>query len=505
MKQIVLEGHFNATDQAANEFPLLPFEVPPGIARLHVRYQVSHSLGADKVGQQEGNIVDVGLFDPRGSEFLAAKGFRGWSGTKRQAFTVAADQATPGYLPGPIQPGTWHVVLGLYQLAPEGCGYRVVVTLEEERDGAERIRGKAQKAGSRERDNSHGRPGEGGPRWYRGDLHTHTWHSDGSAPLEDLLAAACAQGLDFLAVTEHNTVSHLPLILDQAEAPSQSDTSSLLLIPGLEISTYHGHANVWPVTWPSGGSTSEAFVEFRCWTDAQMTQVRDAMRARGALFSINHPKEGGPPWEFGDTFEPDCLEIWNGPWFVSNYQALAAWDAQLRLGKRITAVGGSDKHQGSFTGELGWYEVGTPCTWVYADALSIPAIVAGLRAGHVFVSEGPAGPRLELTAEGVHESGGRETCATMGDELHLLAGSRLRVHCRVRGGEGDLLRLVCAQETHAVKIDSDDFAYEHTTTLTTDTYWRAEVIEPPEAPLDEEPAALMARALSNPVYAVCET
>jgi hypothetical protein len=26
------------------------------------------------------------------------------------------------------------------------------------------------------------------------------------------------------------------------------------------------------------------------------------------------------------------------------------------------------------------------------------------------------------------------------------------------------------------------------------------VIEPPEAPLDEEPAALMIRALTNPVY-----
>jgi len=28
----------------------------------------------------------------------------------------------------------------------------------------------------------------------------------------------------------------------------------------------------------------------------------------------------------------------------------------------------------------------------------------------------------------------------------------------------------------------------------------AEVIEPPEAPLDEEPAALMVKALGNPIY-----
>ncbi len=473
MTKIVLKGHFDAEDQAANEFPLLPFEVPAGIARLHVRYQVSRQLSGDKVGWQEGNIVDIGLFDPRGTEFLAAKGFRGWSGTARQEFTIAADEATPGYLPGSIQPGTWHVVLGLYQLAPEGCDYRVVVTLEQEEGNGR------QEAGSRRQEGIGTKESAAtSPRWYRGDLHAHTWHSDGSAPLEDLVAAARAQKLDFIAVTEHNTVSHLPLLQDHT-------TPELLLIPGVEITTYHGHANVWP---------ADGFVEFRCWSDDQMAQVREAVRARGALFSVNHPKEGGPPWEFGDLFEPDCIEVWGTPWFVSNYQSLAVWDAQLRQGKRITAVGGSDKHQGPFTGELGWYEIGTPCTWVFADALSVKAIVAGIRAGHVFISTGPAGPRLELTAE----ANGQQ--ATMGDELRLPAGASLNLHCRVQGGVGNLLRLVSAQETHEAEIISDDFAHECQVTVTGDTYWRAEVIELPEAPLDEEPAALMAQALGNPIY-----
>ena len=105
MTKVVLESHFDATDQAANEFPLLPFEVPPGITRIHVRYQVSRQLGGDKIGQQEGNIVDIGLFDPRGTEFLIAQGFRGWSGTSRQEFTISVTEATPGYLAGPAQPG----------------------------------------------------------------------------------------------------------------------------------------------------------------------------------------------------------------------------------------------------------------------------------------------------------------------------------------------------------------------------------------------------------------
>lgn len=485
MVEIVLEGHFDGADRAADEFPLLPFKVPAGIIRLHVRYQVSRQLGGDKVGWQEGNIVDVGLFDPRGAEFMTAKGFRGWSGTARQEFTITADEATPGYLPGFIQPGTWHVVLGLYQLAPEGCDYRVVFTLEEE-GGGEREERREERGESRRHETGSGKQGSreaaDGPRWYRGDLHAHTWHSDGSAPLADLVAAARAQGLDFVAVTEHNTISHLPLL------PAHTDPG-LLLIPGVEITTYHGHANVWPVDWQGDG-----FVEFRCWSDDQMAQVREAVRARGTLFSVNHPKDDGPPWEFGDLFDPDCIEVWGAPWIISNYQSLAVWDAQLRQGKRFTGVGGSDKHQGTFTGELGWYEVGNPCTWVHADALSVPAIVAGLRAGHVFVSESPAGPRLELTAE----AGGQQ--ATMGDELCLSAGDDLRLRCRVWGGVGNLLRLVSAQEILEAAIPSDDFTHECQVVVTGDTYWRAEVIEPPEAPLDEEPAALMAKVLGNPVY-----
>lgn len=481
MTEIVLEGHFDATDQAANEFPLLPFEAPPGITQIHVRYQVSRQLGGDKIGQQEGNIVDIGLFDPRGAEFLTAQGFRGWSGTSRQEFTISATEATPGYLAGPAQPGTWHILLGLYQLAPEGCDYRVVITLENKAEETERQGDKETREERKAREKpSHSE--EIGPRWYRGDLHAHTWHSDGSAPLADLVAAARAQALDFIAVTEHNTVSHLPLL-------SAHSTPDLLLIPGVEISTYHGHANVWPVDWPT-----DNFIEFRCWTDEQMAQVREAVKARGMLFSVNHPKDGSPPWEFDGLFDPDCIEVWGGPWFISNYQSLAVWDEQLRQGKRITAVGGSDKHQGPFTGELGWYEIGTPCTWVYADALSVEAIVAGIRAGRVFISEGPDGPQIDLTAEAEDQR------IMMGDELCLPTGASLRLRCHVQGGAGNLLQLVSAQKIREAEITTDDFTYECQVTVTDNTYWRAKVIEPPEAPLDEEPAALMAKALGNPIY-----
>ena len=47
-----------------------------------------------------------------------------------------------------------------------------------------------------------------GRRWLAGDLHTHTVHSDGVMTVPELARFAAGRGLDFLAVTDHNTVSH---------------------------------------------------------------------------------------------------------------------------------------------------------------------------------------------------------------------------------------------------------------------------------------------------------
>jgi predicted metal-dependent phosphoesterase TrpH len=43
-------------------------------------------------------------------------------------------------------------------------------------------------------------------RWYRGDCHVHTVHSNGGELTPQQLAAEAREaGLDFIATTEHNT------------------------------------------------------------------------------------------------------------------------------------------------------------------------------------------------------------------------------------------------------------------------------------------------------------
>lgn len=464
---LTLERYFTSADRVEDEHPLLPFEVPEGTGRLRVRYEFDYPVSSADVGHKEGNIICIGVFDPRGSDFLQGVGFRGWSGDARPEFTIAPAEATPGYIAGPIQPGTWHILLGLYQLHPDGCHVRVTVTLYPGQAAGEFAPPPAPQVLRR------------GPAWYRGDLHCHTYHSDGTAPLSDLLTAARAQGLDFLAVTEHNTTSHFPEL-------ARYMASDLLLIPGEEITTFHGHANAWGI---------RGWQEFRCWTVEQMRQVREAVRAAGALFSVNHPKHEGPEWEYVVDLDADCVEAWQGPNWFWNFQSLAYWDDLLRAGRRVVAVGGSDKHQGPFSGTLSNYEVGTPTTWVWAEELSERAILDGIRAGHVFISLDPRGPLLEMTAE----AGGQ--AVMMGDELGLAVGDVVRFRCRVRGAAGNLLRVVTDGQVREVSVDAADFVHEWEFVAAGGrSYVRAEVIEPPEVPLDEEPAALMLLALGNPIY-----
>ena len=464
-RTIEITGHLSAEDKLASAYRMLPFDVPEGIARL----EVSYSFSDDDPGgfmRSAGNILDIGLFDARGSEFMHAEGFRGWSGSVRREFFLTAEEATPGYLPGPIPAGRWQIIVGLHRVLPQGCDYRVTVRLY---------------AGETTCPDPVALPSwpvlRRGPGWYRGDLHCHSHHSDASGSLADLAAAARAQGLDFLAVTEHNTVSHLPHLAAHAGP-------DLLLIPGEEITTDHGHANAWGI---------RRWHEFRCEDGDQMAQVVADVRATGALISVNHPKEGGPPWEFGDEARFDCLEVWQAPWFVFNDQSLALWDRLLREGHRITAVGGSDMHQPPFDGEVGDLAVGEPCTWVYAEKLSVAGVLAGLKAGHVFISEDTRGPRLFLAAD---TDGDGRYGAMMGDEVRLPAGATVRLRCRVEGALGCQLRIRSMEGDKVVAIGEDDFTCEWLARVKDSTFFRAEVIDQPEPP------HVVVRALSNPIYAL---
>ncbi len=120
-----LRGHITPDDKDRSDYATIPFDLPFVAARLTVSYDYSARMTADRI--EGGNVIDLGLFDPRGSQFPGGLGFRGWSGSARSEFFVGSEEATPGYLPGPLPSGRYAVLLGLYRIWPQGADYEIQI------------------------------------------------------------------------------------------------------------------------------------------------------------------------------------------------------------------------------------------------------------------------------------------------------------------------------------------------------------------------------------------
>lgn len=378
----VFEAELTAGD--AKRYLLLPFDVPPGTGELHIdlRYEPLRPPGAP---QQTFNLLAITLFDPHG--FRGAK----HSSPEHKAVWLGPAAATPGFQPGPLPPGRWTLELDAFCILPGvPLSYRVEVRLgpgEPAADGATPHIWQPQPPLRRE------------PGWYRGDLHTHTAHSDGDQTVGELLEAARRQGLDFLALTDHNTVSQL-------HDPDLAACRDLALIPGLELTTYYGHAVALGV---------DRWVDWR--TGHRRRTMGDAVqevRAAGGLAVIAHLAGLGDPlctgcaWLYTDQMPGpmQAIEVWNGPWYelgTNSPNTLHIWYEWLGQGHRLPAVAGTDTHSPQ------QYARGAAYSHIYARELSAAALLEGISRGHVFLS---TGPQVHLEAS---LAGGRT--ALMGDTV----------------------------------------------------------------------------------------
>jgi hypothetical protein len=395
------------------QWAYLPFDVPAGIEQIRVA--TSHEKFA--VGGLARNVLDLGIFGPPGYDLGNAAGFRGWSGGARDGFVVSSTYATPGYLAGPIEPGVWAVALGPVVLSPWGMAWSVRVTMEGGRPAES------------EQAAAHGdsplvlpAASVGGARWYRGDLHLHTVHSDGERHPGELVSAAHAGGLDFIVSTDHNTNA-------ANRVWPECRTGSLLVIPGEEVTTRHGH-------WLAVGLSPRAWVDWRYGPrDEVFPRFAAEVREAGGLVVAAHPAVPlpGSAWEFGFA-DVDALEVWNGRWNVDDELSLRIWQRLLRRGRRVVAVGGSDSHGKN---QL----VGSPQTAVYAGELSTPAIVDGLRRGRSYIV-GSRDVACELTAS-APRSGGAEV-AGPGQTLRVPPETAVTVTAVISGAPGTSAALITA-------------------------------------------------------------
>ncbi|HXF06874.1 MAG TPA: CehA/McbA family metallohydrolase, partial [Blastocatellia bacterium] len=402
--------------------------------RLDISYEYTH--------RGEGVTIDIGLFDP--------VGFRGWSGSNKSSFFISREAASPSYRAGELPPGRWRILLGVAHVR-EGLTSHYTVRIRTTTGRVERT------------DEMSAIPGvvlKKGPGWYRGDLHAHTGHSDGfcrnegkqlvPCPVFRVAEAARARGLDFLAITDHNTTSH------HAELASlQGYFTTLLLIRGQELTTYRGHANLY--------GTSE-FVDFRLGMDGRtVNDLLDEAHRAGGLISINHPSFPtgemcrGCGWQDTATTDfsrVDMVEVINGTRVEGPLSGIPFWQDRLNEGYRITAIGGGDDHRAG-SGEQPENVMGVPTTVVFARELSEAAILAGLKAGHAYIrTRGPDGPHVELTAE---DQQGRRFL--MGDEMVVRPDETITLTIWVKDGGGQKIEIVKngQMDGAAVPVTSSDF------------------------------------------------
>ncbi|MBZ2196005.1 CehA/McbA family metallohydrolase [Occultella gossypii] len=345
--------HVTIDDQIENRYLPVAFEVPPGSDSVEVRLSYDTSAG----------VLDLGCEGPAG--------WRGWSGGARTRFVITPTAATPGYLPGELEAGTWHVILGLHQLP--GVGLDVVLEVDVPATGAVETEPAAAVGQGAPRGSTRDLPAPDGLTWFAGDFHAHTLHSDGAESIDQLAARAAAAGLDFLAVTDHNTTSHHPHL------PGAGARHSVNLLPGQEVTTARGHANAFgDIGW----------IDFR---ESAQRWVHE-VAARGGVLSVNHAVDGDCAWQHPLTTLPRALELWHISWF-RDLTASFPWAFWARWGE-VVPIGGSDFHKPG----QGW-TLGTPTTWVAAQENTPESILAGVQAGRTSIS---VGVRPDATPDPLH-------------------------------------------------------------------------------------------------------
>ncbi|HEY0938109.1 MAG TPA: CehA/McbA family metallohydrolase [Trebonia sp.] len=412
-------GMFTLEDRIAGSWHYLPVEVPAGTSALRVALSYPRESGA---------VLDLGCFAPAG--------FRGWSGGARDSFVLSEPGATPGYLAGPVTAGLWQVAIGLHALPEPGVPFTVTAEAVDAAGGAlfralaaggavEPATGAAAgddpaggvsgpgtaplPAAPAERPARRPLPAADGLTWLAGDLHAHTRHSDGALSVAELARYAAERGLDFVAVTDHNTVSH------HACLGPLSARYGVTLLPGQEVTTQLGHAGVL-------GDTG--WIDFREPAASWLTAAESA----GGLMSVNHPFAGPVSWVHPMPRRPPLLEVWHWSWLDRSWTTpLSWWQA---WDPAAIPVGGSDWHRPGDDAPLG-----TPTTWVACADASSAGVLDGLRAGRVSISESRDGAVL------LRDSGSLVAVGADGLVLAGPDGPRRRI-------TGDLVRLPDAPGYH---------------------------------------------------------
>ncbi len=228
--------------------------------------------------------------------------------------------------------------------------------------------------------------------FYRGNLHTHSDHSDGKHTTAEVVRRYKEAGYDFLSLTDHfMDVFDYP-INDTREFCTEdfaTITSAELHLDKTKSGVVHHILAVGvpeDFAKPGDGETIHQIVQ----------RAADA----GAFIGICHPSWHGLTTEEAHTFDmAHSVEIYNHGSHVENNRGydVPFWDVMLNEGKRLSGYATDDAHAISHDAFGGWMHV-------KAESLDPDKILEAMKAGHYYSSQGPEIHNMEIDGDQLHIS-----------------------------------------------------------------------------------------------------
>jgi hypothetical protein len=249
-----------------------------------------------------------------------------------------------------------------------------------------------------------------------------------------MLAACKGAGYDAVALTDHNTLSGL------GEATAAATELGLILLPGVEVTTFHGHAVVLGVS---------AVPEWRDLEARGMDALAAEVHDHGGVLSVAHPASLGSPvcsgcsWEW--PIDPgSSVDLWEvvSAARVGTDVPIELWRQMLQRGGQIAPVAAGDVHS------VAAASAPRPASRVYVRDRSADGVLEALRAGRTYLTKGvdlelwleAADGRIALVGEHVRGHDWTPHTQPSNASVHTLTVSNAErcVYAELRDDQGGL-------------------------------------------------------------------
>lgn len=347
-------GQYNMqiTSSCSQSHVVFRVEVPRNTKELVIEYAFSPEVekAKERIDVLFRQYKEVNEMDEKDREYIdsirnlvtvSARSDRGFEGSCHRFMstgkvTINETASTKGMRSRQIVSGFWEISLNFHALVTEQTTIDCTITAKHEEEKTPVL--------PIQFNHLEKKPMKRNPltniHTYKVELHTHTDHSDAFQTSEELIEEAIKQKIDWLAITDHNTLS----VFDDEKIEQRN----IQLLKGLEMTTFFGHfltigyEEQDPVDW--------TMID-RYNLDTQLKKMKD----QGLLIGIAHPFDVGSPYCTGCRWQyvlenvefMDFVEVWNGDnpaSSLSNADAFEKWTQLLNAEVEIPATCGRDWH-----------------------------------------------------------------------------------------------------------------------------------------------------------------